>query len=476
MSNPNVLSDRYVSPPMNFIFSREGRTITERELWIAVMEAEQELGVPIPAEDIAKFRAAINDFDFDFEREWEVNYRHDIKAKIAHFLKVSNAREHIHRPMTSRDLSDNVEQVQIKRACQIIFGKYVSVLRHMVDKSMLYRDIFLTTRTHNVPAQLSTFGRRFSMWAEELLYHLINFEFFINNYPLRGIKGPVGTQFDMLTLLGNKEKVEQLERIIAEKLGFSRILRATGQVYPRSLDFALVSQLALLSAACSSFSWTMRLMSGYELATEGFKPGQVGSTAMPYKMNSRTSERIHGFSDVLKTAADGLSRISGEQLQEGDVSCSVPRRVFIPDAFYTSDGVCEATLTVLNEMGAYPAIISREIDRYLPYLALTEILVLATKAGMGREEAHAIIRKYSIAEALKMRESGSSENQLAENLANDSAFIEAGITRESINQILSERTHFVGNALEQIDDVAEQARRLIGRYKEESEYEPLPIL
>ena len=476
MSNLNVLSDRYASPAMNEIFSQMGRTVLERELWIAVMEAEHLLGVPIPAEEIAKFRAAINNFDFDFEREWERTYRHDIKAKIKHFLRVAGAKEHIHRPMTSRDLSDNVEQMQIKRACGIILGKYVSVLRHMIDKSLLYRDIFLTTRTHNVPAQLSTFGRRFSMWAEELLFHLTNFETFIKNYPLRGIKGPVGTQFDMLTLLGNKEKVEQLEWIIAEKLGFSKILHCTGQVYPRSLDYALASQLALLSAACSSFSWTMRLMSGYELATEGFKPGQVGSTAMPWKMNARTAERTCGLSDVLKADADGLSRISGGQLQEGDVSCSVPRRVFTPDALYTSDGVCEATLTVLNEMGAYPAIIDREIDRYLPYLALTEILVLATQAGMGREKAHGIIREYSVAEALKMRESGSMENQLAENLAKDPEFMNAGITHEAIQQVLSERSHFVGNALEQIDYMAAQAREFIERYKEESLYEPLPIL
>ena len=314
------------------------------------------------------------------------------------------------------------------------------------------------------------------MWVEELLYRLIAFEFFMKNYPLRGIKGPVGTQFDMLTLLGSQEKVKLLEETVAKKLGFKRMLRSTGQVYPRSLDYALLSQLALLSSACGSFAVTMRLMAGYDLVTEGFREGQVGSTAMPHKMNTRSSERIVGFAELLKTYADGGSRISGSQWEEGDVSCSVPRRVLIENAFYTSDGLCETALTVLNEMGAYPVIISREVDHFLPFLATTEILTLATQSGIGRETAHGIIKKCSVAEALKMRETGSLENRLAESLSADPVFAEKGITAETITEILSDESDFIGNAYEQIEDVISAAEKIINRYSKEAEYEPEEIL
>lgn len=476
MANENVLSERYATVPINEIFSPEGKTIGERALWIAVMEAQAELGVPIPLVDIKRFKKAKRIVDLDLTRTLEKKLRHDVKAKIQAFIQIAGAGEYIHRAMTSRDLTDNVEQMQIRQAAKIIFGKYVSVLRHSIERAEEYKHIILTARTHHQGAQTTLLGRRFSMWAEELLYHLIAFEFFMKNYPLRGIKGPVGTQFDMLILLGSQEKVERLENIVARKLGFKKMLHSTGQVYPRSLDYALLSQLVLLSSACGSFAVTMRLMAGYDLVTEGFKEGQVGSTAMPYKMNTRSSERICGFTEVLKTYADGASRISGNQWEEGDVSCSVPRRVFIENAFYTSDGLCETALTVLNEMGAYPVIISREVDRFLPFLATTEILTLATQSGIGREAAHAIIKKYSVAEALKMRKTGSPENNLAESLSTDSVFSEKGITAKIIAGILSDKKHFIGNAYEQIKSVVSNAKRLIRHYEREAQYEPQEIL
>ena len=187
----------------------------------------------------------------------------------------------------------------------------MSVLRHMLECALKYRDIVLTARTHHQAAQPTLLGRRFSMWAEELLTHMVNFENFLLDYPLRGIKGPVGTQFDMLTLLGDPGKVLMLEKMVAESLGFERVLDSTGQVYPRSLDYALLTQLALMASACENFAKGMRLMSGYELVTEGFKEGQVGSSAMPHKMNTRSAERICGFSTLIKMYADGALPAGG---------------------------------------------------------------------------------------------------------------------------------------------------------------------
>jgi adenylosuccinate lyase len=297
----------------------------------------------------------------------------------------------------------------------------------------------------------------------------------MEDYPLRGIKGPVGTQFDMLTLLGSERKVKGLEQKVARQLGFTKMLDSTGQVYPRSLDYSLLSRLAALSSACSNFAMGMRLMAGYELVTEGFMKGQVGSSAMPHKMNTRSSERICGFGELAKMYADGASRLSGDQWEEGDVSCSVVRRVIIPDAFYASDGLCETALTILNNMGAYPAMVERELDRYLPFLATTEILMTAVKAGVGREKAHEVIKKHAVAEALAMRQEGSIP-ALAQRLATEPAFRKAGLTPEGLDAILRDRKHFVGNADKQIDAVDTKVKKLIKKYQKESRYEPGNIL
>ncbi|MFW9835864.1 MAG: adenylosuccinate lyase, partial [Candidatus Thorarchaeota archaeon] len=251
---------------------------------------------------------------------------------------------------------------------------------------------------------------------------------------------------------------------------------STGQVYPRSLDYKLLSHLSVLSAACENFAKTIRLMAGNELVTEGFIKGQVGSSVMPHKMNTRSTERICAFSELLKMYADGGSRLSGDQWEEGDVSCSAIRRVLIPDAFYVSDGLLETTLTVLNQMGAYPAVISKEVDRYFPFLATTEVLGLAVQSGMGREHAHSLIKKHAIAEALKMREEGSTENRLMDRLSIEPEFKEAGITREKLVKLLTDKSLYLGNAGAQIEAVEKKAQPLLVKYTKEASYEPGDIL
>lgn len=475
MANPNILSHRYATAEMNEIFSAKGKIIAERELWIAVMKAQKRLGLDIAAETIEKYEAARSDIDLDLIRSIERRIKHDVKARIEAFIRAAGAEEQIHMGMTSRDLTDNVEQMQIKRASGLIFEKYISMLRHFVDKAEEYEDIFLTARTHHRPAQPTLLGRRMSMWAEELLHHLQNFESFMEKLPLRGIKGPVGTQADMLALLGSKERVAELERMVARKLGFSLISEAPGQVYPRSFDFQLTANLSTLACAPENFAKGMRLMSGAELITEGFEKEQVGSSAMPHKMNTKSSERISGFAELLKMYADGASRLAGDQWEEGDVSCSVVRRVIIPDAFYVSDGLCETTLTVLNHMGAYPVNIERELEAHLPFLATSEMLTLAVEAGIGREAAHEIIRKHAISETLKGRQGGQ-QPQLVRRLAEDSLFQEAGITEEKLLSLLQDKKRFIGTAKSQIVAVTRKARKFIDKYEDAAKYEPKEIL
>ena len=474
--NPNVLSKRYATDEINHIFSDEGKVGFERDLWIAVLSTQRRLGLDVPEGVVDAYAAARNNIDFDHINEIELRTKHDVKARIEAFNYAAGGHEHIHLGMTSRDLTDNVEQLQALKAARIILGKYVSVLRHMLDKAKEYRKIELTARTHHQPAQTTLLGRRFSMWAEELYLHLTEFETFIKNYPLRGIKGPVGTQFDMGKLLGSQEKALQLEVMIAEELGFKNTLDSPGQVYPRSLDYKLISHLAALASACENMAKTMRLMAGYELVTEGFRVGQVGSSIMPHKMNTRSTERICALSELIKMYADGASRLAGDQWEEGDVSCSAIRRVLLPDAFYACDGIIETTLNVLNQMGPYPAVISKEVDRYLPFLATTEVLAIAVKSGIGREEAHSIIKKHAIAEALSMREQGSVGNCLMNNLASEPVFKEAGITEELLNSLLLDKKHFIGNANMQIDAVIEKCGELIERNRNAASYEPRDIL
>jgi adenylosuccinate lyase len=476
MVNPNILSQRYATREMNAIFSEEGKAGYERDLWLAVLKAQKELGLKIPREAIEAYEEAKAEIDLGLIKEIEMRTKHDVKAKIEAYNLASGGHEYLHMGMTSRDLTDNVEQLQIRKAGRLILGKYVSVLRHLLDKADEYRHIELAARTHHQAAQPTLLGRRFAMWAEELHTHLADYEAYLNSYPLRGIKGAVGTQFDMANLLGSPEKADLLEKKVAKSLGFTEVLDAPGQVYPRSLDYKLTSHLAVLSSACESFAKTIRLMAGHELVTEGFKEGQVGSSVMPHKMNTRSTERICAFSHLLKMYNDGASRLAGDQWEEGDVSCSALRRVIIPDAYYTSDSLVETTLTVLNQMGAYHAVIEEELDRYLPFLATTSILGVALRYGMGREKAHDIIKRYAIAEALRMREQGTRENNLVLLLSQDPVFKAAGITSTELTETLKDRSRFIGNSYNQIDAVKAKAQSLLDRHSAEARYEPGDIL
>ncbi|MCW4041896.1 MAG: adenylosuccinate lyase [Candidatus Bathyarchaeota archaeon] len=473
MPNVNVLSERYATKEMNDIFSEKGRILLEREFWIAVLKAQKKLGVDISEDAIQAYEEAKDRIDLNSIREIEERTRHDVKARIEAFNLEAEGFQLIHRGLTSRDLTDNVEQIQTLRASQIIFDKYIAILDKFIAKANQYAHIIITARTHRQAAQPTVLGRRLAMWAEELYSSLIEFEIFINSYPLRGMKGPVGTQVDLLHLLGTPDQVTKFEKIITEALGFRAVFVSPGQIYPRSLDYKVASHLAFLSSACENFAKSMRLMSGHELVTEGFKEGQVGSSAMPHKMNTRSSERICGFSTLLKMYADGASRLSGDQWEEGDVSCSVVRRVIIPNMFYVSDGLCETMLTVLNEMGVYPNKIQAEVDRYMPFMASTELLAKAVTRGLGRERAHTMIRQYATAEALKLREEPTSTNTLAEKLGTNPEF---PLSRAEIEDILANREQFIGNARQQIEIITKQIMPLLHKHHHARHYEPQPIL
>ncbi|MYH95867.1 MAG: adenylosuccinate lyase [Acidimicrobiia bacterium] len=391
---PDVLADRYASAAMAAIWSPEGKVKAERRLWVAVLEAQRDLGIEVPDGVVEAYRSVVDQVDLDSIRERERLTRHDVKARIEEFCALAG-HEHIHKGMTSRDLTENIEQLQILDSLRLVRDKLVSVVCALGRQAETHAELVMVGRSHNVPAQATTLGKRFANYGEEALAALERIDDLLGRYRLRGLKGPVGTQQDQLDLfLGDESKAAELEQRMAASLGFASVMGSVGQVYPRSLDYDVVSALVQASSAPANLARTIRLMAGHGLISEGFQAGQVGSSAMPGKRNARTSERIGGLSAVVRGFADMVSSLVGDQWNEGDVSCSVVRRVALPGAFLALDGQLEAVLVVLNELAVFEEAIAAELTANLPTLTATRVLMASVAAGAGREEAHRIISEH----------------------------------------------------------------------------------
>ncbi len=471
---PNILAARYASTGMTNIWAPENKISIERQLWIAVLKAQKDLGLDIPQEAIAAYEKVLPNIDLASIADREKITRHDVKARIEEFCELAGF-QHIHKGMTSRDLTENVEQLQIAEAAYYIRIKAIAAASKLAELAVRYTDVALTGRSHNVAAQTTTVGKRFASAADELLNAISRLDEFLARYPLRGIKGPVGTAQDMLDLFdGDAKKLAELEQIIANHLGFKNVLTSVGQIYPRSLDFEILTALVQLASGPSSLATTIRLMAGHELVTEGFKDGQVGSSAMPHKMNTRSCERINGLTVILRGYTSMAGELSGNQWNEGDVFCSVVRRVALPDAFFAIDGLFETFLTVLDEFGAFPAVIDRELQRYLPFLATTKILMAAVRKGVGRELAHEVIKEHAVAVALEMRNaSGGDGNEVLVRIANDSRL---GLTIEELKSLIAKPLEFTGAAAQQVEAIAQKVSKLLSASPEAATYRPEPIL
>ncbi|MDP7550929.1 MAG: adenylosuccinate lyase [Acidimicrobiales bacterium] len=469
----NVLASRYASTQMVDLWSAEGRVVMEREFWIALLEAQSELGIEIPDGVVDDYRAVIDQVDLASIREREKLTRHDVKARIEEFCALGG-HEHIHKGMTSRDLTENVEQLQVRRSLELVRDRMVAALARLGRLAAEHSDLVMVGRSHNVAAQATTLGKRFATTAEELLVAHNRIVDLLASYPLRGLKGPVGTQQDQVDLFdGDTTRVDELERRVAGHLGFEIVLDSVGQVYPRSLDFDVVSALVQASGGPANLARTIRLMAGQELATEGFQPGQVGSSAMPHKMNARSCERINGLALVLRGHLAMVAGLVGDQWNEGDVSCSVVRRVALPDSFLAVDGLFQTFLTVLDEFGVYPKVVESEIARYLPFLATTRVLVAAVQAGMGRESAHEVIGEHAVAAALARREQGTTETDLLGRLADDPRL---PLDRPALDNLLADPSTFVGNAENQVEAVIQKIADVVAARPVAAAYDPEPIL
>ncbi|MFV0317046.1 MAG: adenylosuccinate lyase [Microthrixaceae bacterium] len=470
---PNVLAGRYASSEMVELFSPRNKILLERRLWIAVMRAQSGLGVDIPQAAIDDYESVVEVIDEDSIARRERVTRHDVKARLEEFSELAG-HQFAHTAMTSRDLTENVEQMQVREGLLLLRTRALAALARMAELAARYSDLVMAGRSHNVAAQATTLGKRFANFGEELLGAVQGLDSLIGSYPLRGLKGPVGTQLDQLDLLdGDHDGLEALEGEVASHLGFSEVLHNVGQVYPRSLDLEVVSTLVRLVSGPASFATTLRLMAGHELATEGFREGQVGSSAMPHKMNARSAERICGFKVILDGHLTMAAGLAGAQWNEGDVSCSVVRRVLLPDSFYATDGALQTLLDVLEGFGAYPEVIARELDRYLPFLATTRILTAAVRAGAGREEAHEVIKGHAVAVALAMREGGAAHNDLIERLAGDDRLPLDG---EQIRGALGDPITFAGAAGSQVEGFVRRVAILVDAHPEARAYHHEDVL
>ena len=477
MSIPNVLATRYAGEDLVRLWSPEHKIVLERRLWLAVLRAQDELGLEVPDEVLADYERVVEKVDLDSIAARERVTRHDVKARIEEFNALAG-HEHVHKGMTSRDLTENVEQLQIRSSLVLVRRRMVATLSRLARLAAEHESLVMTGRSHNVAAQATTLGKRFATVADEMLVALERLDDLLRRYPLRGIKGPMGTSQDMLDLLGGSnqrrgpERLAELEARVAAHLGFDRTLTSVGQVYPRSLDFDVVSALVQVVAGPSNLATTIRLMAGLELVTEGFKEGQVGSSAMPHKMNTRSCERVNGLAVVLRGHLSMVSELAGDQWNEGDVSCSVVRRVALPDAFFATDGLFQTFLTVLDEFGVYPATVQRELDRYLPFLTTTKVLMAAVREGVGREQAHEAIKEHAVAVALEMR-AGRAENDLFDRLAGDPRL---GLTREQVAGLVAEPIEFTGAARAQVAEVVRRVAEVVATDPDAAAYAPGEIL
>jgi len=444
---PNVLANRYATKEMVAIFDPVNKIIAERKFWTTILRLQKAGGLSITDSEIASYENVIEKVDLASIEKRERANRHDVKARIEEFNSLAGI-EKIHIGLTSRDLTENIELIAIKDGLNLVRKRTLETL-FLLEKSITkYEKTYMVGRSHNVAAQVTTLGKRFATCAQELLFSLASLEELIARLPLHGLKGPVGTGQDQIALLGSIKDLNKLEEKLAKEYGFENTLGSVGQIYPRSIDFEVVSKLLQIASAPSSMAKTIRLMSGFGLVSEGFKSGQVGSSAMPHKMNARSSERINGMMVLLRGYATMAADLAGDQWNEGDVSCSVVRRVVIPDAFYTIDGLLHTFMTVLTEFGIYEENINKEQEDHLPFLATSQILTELVKKGMGREVAHELIKKHATT---------TTASNFFNALANEKDF---PLSISQLNNLIKDPASFAGSAIEQTREITDEIKKI----------------
>jgi adenylosuccinate lyase len=452
----SVLGERYASPEIKNIWSREAKTKFERLLWISVMKSQAKAGMSIPPEVISDYVKVVEKINLASIDDRERLLHHDVKARIEEFNNLAG-HEFIHLGMTSRDLTENIELYQSQQSLRITAKKSAALLYVLSSFVTRYSELPIVARTHNVPAQVTTLGRKFATWGEELLFALEHLEEFLKRLPIRGIKGAVGTASDLEQLLPGKSAI--IESELASLLGFDQLLSVPSQIYPRSIDLEMVAVLNQLAAAPANVAINIRLMAGNGLVSEGFEKDQTGSSAMPHKINPRLSERINSLSALLKGYLTMVSEISGGQWNEGDVSCSAVRRIALPEAFFAIDAILETTIHVLTSLHIYEDKFKDELKECLPSLLSSTLLMHAVNAGVGREFAHQRIKHHFLGREGHLN--GDPSSIFLKRVLNDK---ELKIEASAIQSLIDSPIQLAGLASQQVKELAEKIREKIRNY------------
>lgn len=460
----NPLTDRYCSKDMSFIFSPQFKFQTWRKLWVALAEGEKELGIDITDEQIKELRENIENINFDDARKIEKEVRHDVMSHVkAYGMQCESAKGIIHLGATSAYVGDNTDVIQMDEALKLIRVKLVNLINNLKEFSLKYKDVATLGFTHFQAAQLTTVGKRATLWTQDLLIDLEDLEYRLDNMKLRGVKGTTGTQASFLSLFeGNHEKVKKLDKLICEKMGYKSSYAVSGQTYTRKLDYQVISILCGIAQTMHKMTNDIRLLQSLKELEEPFEKNQIGSSAMAYKRNPMRSERIASLSKYIISESISPALVEATQWLERSLDDSANKRLSIPQAFMAADAILEIGINVTDGLVVYENMINKHINEELPFMATETILMEAVKRGGDRQELHEIIREYSMKAAHRVKMEGL-DNNLIELIINDNSF---KMSKEEILSIMDAK-NFIGRAPEQVVEFVEECvNPILEKYKD----------
>ena len=441
------LNSRYASKEMSFIFSDDMKFSTWRKLWVALAEGERSLGINITEEQINELKANINNINYDEARKREKEVRHDVMSHVyAYGLQCPNAKGIIHLGATSCYVGDNTDIIIMRDALLLIKKKLITVLNHLSNFAMKYKDMTTLGFTHFQPAQLTTVGKRATLWMQDLVIDIENIDFVLAKLKLRGVKGTTGTQASFMNLFeGDEEKIKSLDTYVAEKMGFEKSYGVTGQTYPRKIDSIILNTLSEVAQSAYKFSNDLRLLQSIKEIEEPFEKHQIGSSAMAYKRNPMRSERMSSLSRTVIVNALNPAITAATQWFERTLDDSANKRISVPEAFLALDGVLNLYINIAESMVVYDKVIAKHVNEELPFMATENIMMECTKRGCDRQELHERIREHSMAAAKRVKGEGLS-NDLIERIMADDYF---KLTKEEILDII-DPLKFIGRAPSQV--------------------------
>ncbi len=453
MSNTNSYESpfctRYASEEMQYIFSADKKFTTWRRLWVALARAEMKLGLPVTEAQVKQLEENINNIDYDMAAAREKEVRHDVMAHVYTYGQACpDAKGIIHLGATSCYVGDNTDVIIMRDALQVIRRKLINVIAQLSDFAMKYKDMPALAYTHLQPAQLTTVGKRATLWTNELLMDLKEIEHRISDLQLLGSKGTTGTQASFMELFeGDTDKIKQLEKMIAEEMGFESCVPVSGQTYSRKVDSFVVNALAGIAQSCSKFSNDMRILQSFKEMEEPFEKSQIGSSAMAYKRNPMRSERITSISRYLMVDVLNPAFTAGTQWFERTLDDSANKRISVAEAFLAADAILNIMINVTSGMVVYPKIVRKRVMAELPFMATENIMMDAVKKGGDRQALHEKIRQYSMEAGKKVKEEGL-ENDLCERILADPMFM---ITKEEMDAIMAPE-NFTGRSAQQVEE------------------------